>query len=94
MATLFIDSYRNTEQQRADISNEISFLQLMGDVIVKASGQPFNDTGKKLLNDAFEVANKYGSATESVQKEFIGLVNEACKHSSGLGISLEEKQMI
>lgn len=94
MAASFIRLFKNCEQQREDISNEISFLQLMCDVIGKASSQPFNDTGKKLLNDAFELANKYGSATESVRNEFQKNVSEACKHSSGIGISMEEKKMI
>lgn len=66
----------------------------MCDVIVKASSQPFNDTGKKMLNEAFELANKYGSATDSVRKTFQENVRLACKHSSGIGISLEEKEMV
>lgn len=94
IALSFIKEYKNCEQQRNDISIEISFLQLMCDVIVHANEQPFNDTGKKLLNDAFEVANKYGSATESVRMEFTNCINEANKHSSGIGISLKEQQMI
>lgn len=94
MAAAFIRHYKNCDQQRTDISNEISFLEMLNDVIVKASGQPFNDAGKKLLNDAFEVANKYGTATESIREEFKTIVREASKHSSGLGISVEEKEMI
>lgn len=90
----FIKDYRNCDQKRIDIATEISFLQMMGDVIVKACNQTFNDAGKKLLDEAFELANKYGSATDSVREEFVRLVSEACKHSSGLGISLEEKRMV
>lgn len=94
MAASFIKLFKNCEQQRDDISTEISFLQLMCDVIVKASGQPFNDSGKKLLDNAFELANKYGSATESVRIQFQKIVQEASKHCSGIGISVEEKEMV
>lgn len=94
MAADFIKNYRNCDQKREDISNEISFLQMMGEAIVKASVQYFNDAGKKLLAEAFEFAHKYGRATETVRKEFARLVTEACKASSGLGISLQEKQMV
>lgn len=59
-----------------------------------ASSKSFNDQGKLLLNDAFALANGYGSASEIVRNAFKQTVNEACKHSSGLGISMEEKQMI
>lgn len=94
MAASFIKAYKNCEQQRADISTEISFLPMMAEVIVKASSQPFNDKGKMLLNQAFETANRYGSATDNVRSAFKRLVNEAFTHSSGLGISMEEKAMI
>lgn len=94
MASSFIKDYKNCEQQRVDISTEISFLELMSSVIVKACSQPFNDIGKKFLNDAFILANKYGSATESVRKEFKDIVSEASKHSSGIGIPMEDKEMI
>lgn len=94
MAASFIATYKNCPQQREDILNEIMFLQSMCDVIVKASRQPFNDTGKRLLNEAFELANKYGTATETVREAFQAKVTEACKYSSGLGISTEEHQMI
>lgn len=94
MAALFVKDYKNSAQQRADISTEMSFLQLMADVIDKASKQPFNDTGKQLLKDAFKFANRYGAATERVRKEFQAMVAEASNHSTGIGISIEEKQMI
>lgn len=94
MAASFVKNYKNCDQQRDDISTEIAFIQLMCDVIVKASSQPINDIGKKLLNDAFELANKYGNATEIVRKKFQEIVTEASKHSSGIGISMEEKQMV
>lgn len=94
MAAAFIRQYKNSDQQRTDISNEISFLQLMNDVIVQVSSHTFNDEGRKLLNDAFAVANRYGTVTDGIRKEFHELVTEANKNSSGLGISMEEKEMI
>lgn len=89
-----IRDYTNCEQQRVDIEMEWKFLQLMCDVIVKANSQPFSDTGKEKLNEAFELANKYGSATDSVRNEFQENVSLACKLSSGIGISMEEKKMV
>ncbi|XP_031618979.1 NFX1-type zinc finger-containing protein 1 [Contarinia nasturtii] len=94
MVASFIREFKNCNQQRADVTTELTMLELMSDVIIKASTQPFNDTGKKLLEDAFEFANKYGTATESVRKEFREMVREASKHFSGIGISVEEKEMI
>lgn len=94
MAASFIRIFKNCEQQRADISTEISFLELMSDVIVKASNQEFNDAAKKLLNDAFELANQYGTATEIIRNDFKKTVNESWKLLSGIGISMEEKQMV
>lgn len=94
MAAVFIKEYRNSDQQRLDIEREISFLQTMVTVIVEASAKPFNELGKKSLNQAFEQAHKYGSATESVHNEFMKLVSEAFKHATGLGISINEKNMV
>lgn len=74
--------------------DEISFLQLMNDVIVHVSGKPFSDEGLKLLDDAFKVANRYGSVNISIRKEFKEIVSEAYKISSRIGISLEEKEMV
>lgn len=89
----FIKDYKNSAQQRYDISTEISFLQCMGDVIVKSSAQPLNELSKSLLNEAFKLANKCGTATKTVRKEFSRLVTEACKHLPEPGISLEGKQI-
>lgn len=66
----------------------------MCEVIVRASSQPFNEIGKKMLNEAFELANKYGQATDHIRNEFKENVRLACEHSSGIGISMEEKEMV
>ncbi|KAJ6643913.1 NFX1-type zinc finger-containing protein 1, partial [Pseudolycoriella hygida] len=94
MAASFIRDFKNSDQQRKDITDEVTILELMCDVVVKASRQPSNDTGKKLLNEAFVLANNYGGATETVRNAFKAKVNEASRHSSGLGISMEEKRMV
>lgn len=92
--TMFIKEFQNCDQQRSDILAEMAFLPMIVNVVVDASGKPFNETGKKFLNDAFEIAHKPGNATDDVKKEFKKLIDEAYKNSSGLGITLKEKQMI
>lgn len=82
MATLFVKDFKNCDQQRADISAEIPFLQMMAEIIAKVSNQRFKDMGEKLLNQAFDLANKYGSVTDRVRSEFENLVHEAFKHPS------------
>lgn len=94
MANGFIKEYQNSEQMRHDIETEISFLQMMGEVIRKATIQTFSETAIHFLIDAFELAHKRGRATELVQSEFKRLVDEAFKEATGLGISLEEKNMV
>lgn len=94
MAVSFITDYTNCDQQRADISNEISFLRLMCAVFVSTSMRPFNDTGMKLLNDAFTLAHQYGSATEIVRNKFKEIVNEACKNFSRFTIPMDEKEIV
>lgn len=94
MAAAFIRDYRNCDQQRDDISIEISFLQLMGDAIVNTCVQSINRADRKSLDAAFKLANKPGRATESVRKEFVRLVTETCKQLPEPGISLKEKQIV
>lgn len=94
MAASFKMYYKNCEQLRADISIEITFLELLCNVIVKASMEFFNDTGKKLLNKAFELVNNYGGASESVRMGFKVIVQCAIDESNTIGISLEEKRMV
>lgn len=94
MAASFIRVYQNCGQQRADIANEISLLQLMGDAFAKTCGQTFNDIAKQMLENAFVSANEQGRATESVRNEFKAAVNAALVEASGIGISLEEKEMV
>lgn len=94
MAASFMKDYRNCAQQRDDISIEISFLELMGNVMLKVNTQPLNETVKTLLNDAFELAKKFDGATENVRKRFTQSINEACKYSLLLGVVWLDKQII
>lgn len=94
MAADFVANFQNCDQQRHDIETEIEFLQMMVKVIVEASAIHLNDAAKILLMDAFELAHKPGSATESVQNEFKKLVIEAFKKATVLGISIEETKMV
>lgn len=94
MVAEFIKEHRNSDQYRHDAEKEIAFLQIMAEVIAQTSTSPFNEAAKKLLDDAFELAQKHGSATENIQTEFKNLVNEAFKQATGLKISIEEKNMV
>lgn len=92
----FIRQFKNCEQQRSDLSTEICFLEMMVNVIVDASWRSFHESGQgqKALNDAFEVAKKYGPATNDIKNEFQQFVTEACRHSDGNSITFQEKEMI
>lgn len=90
----FVGRFNNCEQQRVDVATEISFLKLMIDVIFEACDRTFDENGNKLLNHAFELANKFGPATECSKKEFQEHVREAHKHSSDPPVSFKEKTMI
>lgn len=95
LAASFIRQFKNCEQHRTDIFNEMLMLQLMSDLIVQISGLRFAPSGLKLLGSAFEVANKYGAATESIRKEFQSIASEANQYCvSKIKISLQEKEMI
>lgn len=50
MVATFIKDFRNGEQQRKDVSSEMSFLHLMGAVIVKICANSYVDINEKLLN--------------------------------------------
>lgn len=80
MIVKFITNYKETKQQRSDVKIEISLLKLMADAIVKASALPLDETGRKLLNDAFELTRTSGCATENVRNGFSRLVNESSKY--------------
>lgn len=63
----FIAVFTNADQQRHDILIELSFLELMTDVIIK-----FNSSRSLLSVDAlFEIARKRGAATENIREEFM-----------------------
>lgn len=94
MDIAFVRHYKNCEQQRTDISNEISFLELMNDVIVEASGKPSDEEGQKWLDDAFKAANNYGAVTSSIRNQFKEIVSVALKKKSRIGIPLDEKEMV
>lgn len=76
----FMINYRECEQQRSDITAEALILNLMAGAIVKASSLQLDETGRKLMSDAFEMARTSGHATEKVRYEFYQLTSEAYKH--------------
>lgn len=92
LAREFILQFKNCEQQRSDISTEMSFLELMNEAIVISSARTFEVAGKKLLETAFKVTEKYGPNNET---EFKALMEKAGKYADGgLSISLKERKMI
>lgn len=90
IADAFVRQFKNCEQQRADLSAELTFIEMMAEAIAISTGKTFKDNGSKLLGNAFKVADKFGPGD---RVEFSTLVEEAWKHS-GLAISLEEKEMV
>lgn len=90
----FITIYKDVNQQMKDITREMTFVQLVVDVLVEVSQREWNIAGRQLLNEAFKLATALGPATESIKSRFKGLVEEASKLQSGIGISFEEKQMV
>lgn len=76
----FILNYKECKQQRNDITAETSILKLMADAIVKASGLPLDKTGRKLLNDAFELVRTSSNVTKTVRYEFSRLTYEAYRY--------------
>lgn len=93
MAAIFVRQFQNSEQEISDITTEISFIQLMGDVVVHSNHQQFNDIGRRLLNEAFKSANEYGPADGSTREKFEEDIKEACD-ASDFKISIFEKVMI
>lgn len=81
-AAHFIENYKECAQQRDDITAEIAILKLMANAIVKASALTLDETGKKLLNDAFELVNPGRRVTETTPNIFGRQLLEAYKHTS------------
>lgn len=94
MAIEFVRKYKNSEQQRLDISTEIPFLEIMNKVIVEASGKPSNTTAQTSIDQAFEEANSYGAVTASIRNKFQKIVSAALPKFTRIGISLKEKEMV
>lgn len=96
MAGAFIVKFKNCEQQRGDISTEITFLELMAEAIADGSFRIFDKNGEGVakLNNAFKAACKHGPATEIIRNEFLDYVKEAAKNSVGMGITFQEKKMV
>lgn len=76
----FLMHYKECEQQRNDITAETSFLELMAGAIVKASALPLDKTGRKLLNDAFELVRTSSNVTKALRNEFSRLTYEAYRY--------------
>lgn len=76
----FVLTYKESQQQRNDISIETTILKLMAEAIVKACNLPLDKTGRKFLNDAFEVVRKNSTATKEVRNEFSRLTSVAYRY--------------
>lgn len=66
----------------------------MNEAILDACDREFEEAGIKLLNDAFQVANRYGPATDSIQRKFQDIMNEAYTHSKSGALPFKERKMI
>lgn len=75
-------------------SSEISFLELMTNVIASPSGKPSDTEGQKSIDDAFKVANNYGAVTAGIRNRFKEIVFAALRKFTRIGISLEEDEMV
>lgn len=90
----FLHDFNNSKQHQIDITNEVTFLDAIARILKQANEQPFVETGKRYLKEAFQIALNIGRVTEQTKVEFKKLIDEANKHATGLGISAEEKTMI
>lgn len=91
---IFLYEFNNSKQQRTDVSNEIQFFEMVGRYLKEISEKVFNETGQKLIKEAFSVALTIGRVTQNTRDTFKRLIVEASQHTTGIGVSLEEKNMI
>lgn len=90
--TSFVMDFEDCEQQRDDISIELSFLKLMADAIVEADARPMFAIGRRHLNSAFELAHFNGAATNEIRTRFSMHATEAL--NSRYLISADQKTLL
>ncbi|XP_037044307.1 NFX1-type zinc finger-containing protein 1-like [Bradysia coprophila] len=89
----FIANFSNNQQEIEDVQAEVRLLQLSSKVAMHVNTKVFNDNGQKIIREAFDAVLQ-SRFTEDVKNTFEKRINEANKLQGGLGISLEEKNMI
>ena len=90
----FMKKFNNNTQQVLDVSREIRLLELTSQSAREINQRVFLDKGKNILRNAFKMVVLPGPFSEMLEKKFKEMVVEANSHASGLGISLEEKNMV
>ncbi|KAG4081169.1 hypothetical protein HA402_014617 [Bradysia odoriphaga] len=89
----FMGNFSNNQQEIEDVQAEVRLLQLSSKVAMHVNTKVFSDNGQKIIREAFDGVLQC-RFTDDVKNNFEKRINEANKLQSGLGISLEEKNMI
>ncbi len=91
----YIDIYYvNNKQQIMDCKYEINCFSMISETLKHLNEKHFNEEGRSLLIEAFELLKNFGPFTDIIRDQFKSLVDKAIKLQGGLGISLKEKDMI
>ncbi len=89
----FMTNFSNNKQEIDDVQAEVQLLQLSSAAAMHVNTRIFNDNGQKILQNAFDGILDC-RFTDNVKNNFLKLINDANKLQSGIGIPLEEKNMI
>jgi hypothetical protein len=91
----YIDIYYvNNKQQIMDCKYEVNCFSMISETLKHLNEKYFNEEGRNLLIEAFKLLRNFGPFTDIIRDQFKSLVDKAIKLQGGLGISLEEKDMI
>ncbi len=90
----YIDySYDNNKQQTIDSKFELNCFAIVSETMKQLNETHFNEEGRNLLINAFELLSNFGPFTDVIKDQFKSLVDKTIK-LQGLGISQEEKEMV
>lgn len=89
----FMANFSNNKQEIDDVQAEILLLQISSTAAKHVNSRIFNANGQTMLQNGFDrvLSCRF---TEDVKNDFLKILNEANKLQSGIGIPLEEKNMI
>ncbi len=86
--------YGNNKQQIIDSKFELNCFAIVSETLKQLNEKHFNEEGRNLLINAFELLSNFGPFTDFIKDQFKSLVDKAIKLQGGLGISQEEKEMV